>query len=155
MTEHERKKLVPVLLVEDDPDDVEITKRAFTRGRIANPLYVVRDGEEALEFMRHTGRYPSPGGAPRPGLILLDLNLPRLSGRDLLRIVKTDAALRRIPVVVLTTSDEQTDVRECYDAGANSYLTKPVVFENFIDAVITIGKYWLCLAEIPSNGASP
>ena len=156
MTEEERRNLVSVLLVEDDPDDIEITKRAFATGKIANPLYVVRDGEEALEFLRHTGRYPDPRRAPRPGLILLDLNLPRLDGRELLRILKSDPALRRIPIVVLTTSDEQTDIRDCYESGANSYIAKPVDFQKFIDAVIVIGKYWLCLAEIPvNNGDSP
>lgn len=152
MTDAERKQLVPVLLVEDDPDDVEITKRAFAKGKIANPLYVVRDGEEAMEFLKHTGRYQQADRAPRPGLILLDLNLPRLDGRQVLRLVKEDTELRRIPVVVLTTSDEEADVLECYDSGANSYMTKPVEFTKFIEAVVTIGKYWLYFAEIPREG---
>lgn len=152
MTEAERKQLVPVLLVEDDPDDVEITRRAFAKGKIANPLHVVRDGEEAMEFLKHTGRYKQADCAPRPGLILLDLNLPRLDGRQVLRLVKEDTELRRIPIVVLTTSDEEADVLECYDSGANSYMTKPVDFKKFIEAVVTIGKYWLYFAEIPGEG---
>ena len=152
MTEAEKRRLIPVLLVEDDPDDVEITKRAFAKGRIGNPLYVVRDGDEAMEFLKHTGRYTVPDLAPRPGLILLDLNLPRLDGREVLRLVKSDPGLKRIPIVVLTTSDEEADVFECYDSGANSYMTKPVNFQKFIDAVVVIGKYWFCFAEIPENG---
>ncbi len=142
---------VKVLLVEDDPDDVAITRRAFERGRIANPLYVVRDGEEALEFLRHTGRYANDGRAPRPGLILLDLNLPRMDGREVLRRIKQDAGLKRIPVVVLTTSSEDDDVTACYEDGANTYITKPVEFDKFIEAVITIGQYWLSIAEIPDG----
>ena len=152
MTEEERKKLVPVLLVEDDPDDVEIAKRAFTKGRIANPLFVVRDGEEAMEFLCHTGRYARAETAPRPGLILLDLNLPRLDGRQVLRLIKEDPKLKRIPTVILTISDEEADIFDCYDHGANTYMTKPIEFDRFIQAVVAIGTYWLCFAEIPANG---
>ncbi|MFO8007823.1 MAG: response regulator [Candidatus Brocadiia bacterium] len=152
MKPSEELRQVKVLLVEDDPDDVEITRRAFERGRIANPLYIVRDGEEALEFLQHTGRYEGcDGEAPRPGLILLDLNLPRVDGREVLRQIKQDAQLRRIPVVVLTTSSEDDDVMACYDDGANTYITKPVEFDKFIQAVITIGQYWLSVAEIPDG----
>ncbi len=149
MTDRDERFLVPVLLVEDDADDIGITKRAFRKGKIGNPLYVVRDGEEALEYLRQTDRYTDPAAAPRPGLILLDLNMPRLDGREVLREIKGDPDLRRIPVVVLTTSGEEADVLECYDEGANTYITKPVEFEKFLQAVITIGKYWLCFAEIP------
>ena len=153
MTEIEQKNAVPVLLVEDDPDDVEITKRAFDKGKIANQLYVVRDGEEAMEFLNHDGRYAeSNGDAPKPGLLLLDLNRPRLDGRQVLRLIKNDPKLKRIPVVVLTTSDEDADIFDCYNSGANTYMTKPVEFHNFIEAIITIGKYWLCFAEISKNG---
>ena len=154
MTADEHRNAVPVLLVEDDPDDVEITKRAFLKGRIINPLYVVRDGEEAIEFLKHTGRYAMSERAPKPGLILLDLNMPRMDGREVLRIVKSDPALKRIPVVVLTTSNEEGDIFKCYDSGANTYMTKPVDFQKFIEAVITIGKYWFCFAETPKNGAA-
>lgn len=106
MTNVDTDKLVPVLLVEDDPEDVEITQRAFEKARITNPLYVVRDGQEAMEFLRHTGRYADAGqDAPKPGLILLDLNLPRLDGREVLKLTKEDADLHRIPIVVLQMSD--------------------------------------------------
>ncbi len=145
-------KMVNVLLVEDDREDIEITTRAFKKGKIANPLYVVRDGEEAMEFLQHKGRYTDAAKAPRPGLILLDLNLPRLDGREVLKLLKTDPNLRRIPVVVLTTSSEEADVLGCYDQGANTYITKPVEFQGFLQAVITIGQYWLCVAEIPNRG---
>ncbi len=141
-----------VLLVEDDLEDIEITRRAFKKGRIANPLFVVRDGEEAMEFLQHTGRYSDAATAPRPSLILLDLNLPRLDGREVLKEIKRDASLRRIPVVVLTTSSEEADVLHCYDDGANTYITKPVEFDKFLEAVITIGQYWLYFAEIPDGG---
>lgn len=144
-------RMMPVLLVEDDPDDIYITERAFGQGKIANPLHVVRDGEEAIEFLRHTGRYAEPGKAPRPGLILLDLNLPRMDGREVLRQIKEDHDLRRIPVVVLTTSTEAADVLACYDEGANTYIVKPMDFERFVKAVIAIGKYWLVFAEIPNS----
>ncbi len=156
MRETEPHRGMPVLLVEDDPDDVEITKRAFSKGKIANPLFVVRDGEEAIQFLKHTGRYAEvetdTDTAPRPGLILLDLNLPRLDGREVLKLIKTDPTVKRIPVVILTTSDEQTDVLRCYDDGANTYMTKPVEFDRFIQTVIAIGRYWLYFAEIPENG---
>lgn len=141
---------VPVLLVEDDLEDVQITQRAFERGRIANPLHVVRDGEEAVHYLRHTGPYADEADAPRPGLILLDLNLPRLSGREVLEQIKSDPSLKRIPVVVLTTSSDEADVRGCYDRGANTYITKPVEFSKFLEAVIAIGRYWLHIAEIPN-----
>lgn len=151
MSTQEPGKMVDVLLVEDDLEDIEITRRAFKKGRIANPLYVVRDGEEAMEFLQHTGRYADAAKAPRPGLILLDLNLPRLDGREVLKLIKGDDNLRRIPVVVLTISSEEADVLACYDRGANTYIVKPVEFDNFLDAVITIGQYWLCIAEIPDD----
>ncbi len=147
----ENGQLVPVLLVEDDPEDIEIAERAFKKGKIANPLYTVRDGEEAMEFLRHKGRYGQPEAAPRPGLILLDLNLPRLDGREVLKLIKKDADLHRVPVVVLTTSSEEADVLGCYDDGANTYVTKPVEFQKFLQAVITIGEYWLCIAVIPGG----
>ena len=143
-------ELVPVLLVEDDEDDVAITRRAFKKGRIANPLYVTRDGEEAIEFLRRQGRYEN-ADLPQPGLILLDLNMPRLDGREVLKIIKSDPDLKAIPVVVLTTSSEEADVLHCYEDGANTYITKPVDFSNFLSAVVTLGEYWLCLAQIPGK----
>lgn len=148
-------KQVPVLLIEDDEDDICLVERAFKKGRILNKLYVVRDGDEALEFLRHTGRYASGADAPRPGIILLDLNMPRMDGRELLKIIKSDESLRRIPVIVLTTSKAERDVLESYNHGANSFITKPVEFDKFLDAVITLGKYWLNIVEVPDGAEAP
>jgi len=146
------KNMLPVLLVEDDPEDIEITQRAFKKAKITNPLYVVRDGKEAMEFLQHICRYTNTAEAPRPGLILLDLNLPGIDGREVLKLIKKDPKLSRIPIVVLTTSSEEADVLNCYDNGANTYITKPVDFKKFLEAVLTIGQYWLCIAAIPQNG---
>jgi len=145
-------KLIPILLIEDDPDDIEITRRAFKKGNLLNPLYVVRDGEEAMEYLNKEGRYIDKTSAPRPGLILLDLNMPRMDGREVLKRIKKDDCLRRIPTVVLTTSKQEEDVIRSYDCGANTYISKPLCFNDFIDALQIIGKYWLALAEIPANG---
>ena len=139
---------VPVLLVEDDEDDVRLTQRAFEKGQITNPLYVVKDGEEAMEFLEHRGRYADRKGSPEPGIILLDLNMPRMNGREVLKQIKHNESLRHIPVVILTTSDQETDVLECYEEGANTFITKPVEFNNFLDAVLTTGKYWLSIARL-------
>jgi len=152
MTCENIKERIPILLVEDDEDDIHFVQRAFRKGKILNKLYVVRDGEEAVEFLRHTGRYANKAEAPRPGFILLDLNMPRMNGREVLDKIKKDKDLRRIPVVVLTTSDTKKDVFDSYDHGANTYITKPVEFDKFFDAVITLGKYWLSIAEVPNGG---
>lgn len=146
------KNMLPILLVEDDLEDIEITQRAFKKAKISNPLHVVRGGEEALEFLNHTGRYTNTTEAPRPGLILLDLNMPGLDGREVLKLIKKDPKLSRIPIVVLTTSGEEADVLNCYDDGANTYIIKPVDFNKFLEAVITIGQYWLSIASVPQNG---
>ncbi len=149
MNQNKNCFIIPILLVEDDEDDIAITKKAFNKAKISNPLYIVRDGEEAVEFLTRKGRYLDPETAPKPGLILLDLNMPRLDGREVLDLIKRDPELHRIPVVVLTTSDEDADILGCYDRGANTYITKPVDFKNFMEAIITIGTYWLCIARIP------
>lgn len=144
-------ELIPILLAEDDPDDVAITQRALKKANILNPLYVVRDGEEVMEYLEHRGRYGSPEKAPRPGLILLDLNMPRMNGREVLKEVKGNPALRRIPIVILTTSKQEEDIIRSYDDGANTYITKPVEFHQFMEIVQALGRYWLCIAEIPTD----
>ena len=144
-------KLVSILLVEDDPDDIAITKRAFKKGNIVNPLFVVRDGEEAIEYLKNTGKYTDVKEAPRPGIILLDLNMPRMDGREVLEQVKSDESLRRIPIIVLTTSKHEGDIFTSYDSGANTYITKPVNFKEFLDALQALGKYWLSIAELSQN----
>ena len=123
---------IEILLVEDDPGDVFMTREALRESKVMNGLHVVSDGEEAMRFLRREGAH---AGAPRPDLILLDLNLPRMDGREVLEAVKGDDALRRIPVVVLTTSEAEEDVLRSYDLHANAYVTKPVDFDKFVDVV--------------------
>ncbi len=132
-----------VLLVEDDPAHAEIVRRNFREFRLSNRLEHVSDGQEALDYVRRRGAFADPERSPRPGLILLDLRLPRLDGLEVLRILKADPDLGRIPVVVLTTSAAETDLIRAYDAHANSYLVKPVDFSRFVELMETLGLYWL------------
>ena len=136
----------PILLVEDNPMDVELTLRAFAKRRLANPVEVARDGEEALAWIADWDK-----GKPQPVVVLLDLKLPKVSGLEVLRVLKTHSAYRRIPVVVLTTSKEDHDVRSAYDIGANSYIVKPVDFEKFAEVAEQIEMYWGVL-NTPDGG---
>ena len=142
---------IPILLVEDDEDDVHLTQRAFEKGHILNKLFVTNDGEEAMEFLEQRGRYNNPDDAPEPGVIMLDLNMPKMDGYEVLNRIKSDNKLKHIPVVVLTTSDQTDDVQKCYDIGANTFITKPVEFNNFLEAIVTTGKYWLSIAKLPET----
>lgn len=137
---------IDILLVEDSPADVLITREAFAEFKILNTLYVVEDGVEAMAFLNQDGKYAS---APRPDLILLDLNLPRKNGREVLAEVKGDPRLKNIPVVILTTSHSERDVLEAYDQHANCYIVKPVGFENFVEAVKTIHQFWFSVVTLP------
>ena len=137
-----------ILLVEDNPGDVFLTQEAFKEGRFAHRLSVVEDGEEAIRFLRQNGNYD---GAPRPDLILLDLNLPKKDGRELLAEIKEDPGLRHIPVVVLTTSDAQQDISRAYKLHANCYLTKPIQMDDFLQKVRSIEDFWLTVVRLPSN----
>ena len=137
---------IEILLVEDNPGDVRLTREAFRDGRVSNNLNVVADGVEALAFLRRQGAYDD---APRPGLVLLDLNLPRKDGREVLEEIKSDPALRRIPVVVLTTSEAEADILRSYDLNANCYITKPVDFEQFLLVVKSIEQFWLTIVQLP------
>lgn len=138
---------IPILLADDDPDDRLMAREAFEEGRILNPLDMVSDGEELIEYLRRQGRYADrPGGLP--GLILLDLNMPRMDGREALAVLKADPQLRRIPVVVLTTSKAEEDLIRTYDLGVNSFCIKPVTFEGLVDLVKTLGHYWLSVVEL-------
>ena len=132
-----------ILLVEDNPDDVELTRRAFQRNKIANELIVATDGEEALAYLH--------GDNPKPAVVLLDLKLPKVSGLDVLRRLRADERTRRLPVVVLTSSNEERDIITSYDLGANSFVRKPVDFAQFIDAARQLGLYWLMLNEAPDD----
>jgi two-component system response regulator len=140
-------KALDVLLVEDDPGDALITREAFERSQIPNLLHVVDDGEKALNFLRRVSEYQD---APRPSLILLDINLPRLSGLEVLTELKSDRDLLAIPVVVLTTSGAQEDILRSYQLHANAYVTKPVGFDHYTDAVRQIDEFFLALARLPN-----
>jgi CheY-like chemotaxis protein len=144
-----------ILLVEDNPADVEITIEAFRRSHKGNRVFVCRDGEEALDFLFQRGKFTRAGSAPRPDLILLDLNLPKKNGTEVLEQVKTNLGMKDIPVVMLTTSDRDEDVSQCYKVGANSYLTKPVQFDDCLKLVEDIQQYWLHVSKLPPKGKSP
>jgi CheY-like chemotaxis protein len=141
---------ITILLADDDADDRMMAREALEESRLTNPLVTVDDGEELLEYLTYRGRY---AGAThkRPGLILLDLNMPRMDGREALREIKADPELRRIPVIVLTTSKAEEDILRTYDLGVNSFITKPVTFNSLVDVMSTLGRYWLELVELPDS----
>lgn len=141
-----------VLLVEDNPDDVMLVERAFAKARIVNPLVRVADGDEAVAYLGGAGKYRDRESYPVPTLILLDLKLPRRSGLEVLQWLREHAALRRLPVIMLTSSREGPDVDRAYDLGVNSYLVKPVAFDALLDMMKTLNLYWLVLNECPSAG---
>src|SRR6478735_3799529 len=142
-------KPITIVLADDDADDRMLARDALAEARLANDLFFVQDGEELLDFLRRRGRYADPAAAPRPGLILLDLNMPRKDGREALAEIKADPDLRRIPVVVLTTSKAEEDIYRTYDLGANSFITKPVTFEGLVAVMRDIGRYWIEIVELP------
>ncbi|HEU4523314.1 MAG TPA: response regulator [Thermoanaerobaculia bacterium] len=141
----------PILLVEDNPDDVELTRRAFRRNRLANALVVCEDGAEALDYLFGRGAHAGQGENNRPALVLLDLKLPRVEGIEVLRAVRSDPRTATLPVVILTTSSEDKDIIDSYKLGANSYVRKPVAFNDFIEAVRQLETYWLVLNEAPPS----
>jgi CheY-like chemotaxis protein len=140
---------VTILIAEDDPDDRLLTRRALETSRVVNDLRFVDDGEELMEYLLRTGRYADPAVAPRPGIILLDLNMPRKDGREALREIKGNPDLHAIPVVVMTTSKAEEDVLKSYDVGANSYVVKPVTFDRLVELMQTLGTYWVEFVELP------
>jgi len=137
---------VEILLAEDNPGDVKLTRKALEKGRLANNLHVVNDGVETMQFLRGEGEYE---GRPRPDLVLLDLNMPRKDGREVLEEIKGSDDLKRIPVVVLTSSEAEEDVIRSYELHANAYLTKPVDFSGFIDVVGKLEEFWLQVVKLP------
>jgi two-component system, chemotaxis family, response regulator Rcp1 len=141
-------KPIELLLVEDSEPDVRLTKEALCEAKVKNRLWVVEDGVQAMEFLRHEGEYAD---VPRPDLILLDLNLPRKDGRQVLKEIKADDALKRIPVVVLTTSKSEEDVLRAYDLHANCYITKPVDFDRFMQVVKSVEDFWLTVVTLPEE----
>lgn len=142
---------VEILLVEDNPNDVELALHAFRRNNLVNRIEVVRDGAEALDFLFHTGAYAGCAADDNPRVILLDLKLPKIDGIEVLRRIKADPRTRMLPVVVLTSSREDRDIDECYSLGANSYLVKPVAFEKFIETASVLGMYWLLFNQPPNR----
>ena len=147
-----RVKPITILMADDDPDDRQMTKEAFAESHLANDLRFVHDGEELMDYLQRRGKYADPAKSPRPGLILLDLNMPKKDGREALREIKADPSLRKIRVVVLTTSKAEEDILRTYDLSAASYITKPVTFDGLLDVVQTLGKYWLEIVELPDDG---
>jgi CheY-like chemotaxis protein len=142
---------VKILLVEDRLQDIEIARRALNKGKIKNELYLARDGEEALDFLLRQGKFSDPALSPRPGIILLDLNLPKVRGLEILKQIKNNPSLKSIPVIVLTVSSRQEDIQRSYELGANTYIQKPVEFDNFVRVVNAIHEYWIMIASLPPH----
>lgn len=141
---------VVILLADDDPEDRLLTLRALKRSRLRNEIYTVEDGQELMDYLYRRGPYADPARSPRPGLILLDLNMPRKDGREALQEIKSDSMLRRIPVVVLTTSDAEADILRSYDLGVNAFITKPVTFEELVRVLQVLGDFWFEIVRLPS-----
>lgn len=148
------KKPVTILMADDDPDDRQLTREAFEQNHLANDLRFVEDGEELMDYLNRRGKYTDPASAPWPGLILLDLNMPRKDGREALQEIKADPRFRSIRVVIMTTSKAEEDVVKSYNLSAASYITKPVTFERLVEVIRTLGKYWLEIVELPPHGNS-
>ena len=142
-------KPVTILMADDDPDDRQLTKEAFEEAKLANDLRFVEDGVELLDYLNRRGKYSAPGVAPRPGLLLLDLNMPRKDGREALQEIKADPRFRSLRVVIMTTSKAEEDIIRTYNLSASSYITKPVTFDALVDVIRTLGKYWLEIVELP------
>ena len=144
-------RTITILMAEDDPEDSMLVKEALEEARLGNELRFVPDGEELMDYLRHQGRYADPADSPRPGLILLDLNMPRKDGREALEEIKADPDLRTIPVVVLTTSKADEDILCSYGNGANSYITKPVTFDKLVEIMKVLGRYWFEIVDLPKQ----
>lgn len=144
-------KLRPILLVEDNVDDYDAVARSCKAAHLENPLNWCRSGKDALDYLRHEGAYASSADPHNPAIVLLDLNMPGIDGKKVLRTVKQDPALKGIPVVVLTTSTDGRDVQECYDLGASTYIQKPVDFDQLIKAIGRIKEYWFSVALLPGD----
>ena len=150
-----RGEAVTILMADDDADDRLMTQEAFDESRLANDLRFVENGVELMDYLHRRGAYADPASSPRPGLILLDLNMPKKDGREALQEIKADPKLRNIRVVVMTTSKAEEDIVRTYDLGASSYVTKPVTFASLVDVIKTLGKYWLEIVELPGEGEEP
>jgi CheY-like chemotaxis protein len=143
------KRLINILIADDDPDDRQMTKEALEEAYLLNHFQFVEDGVELMQYLRHEGKYADSTSSPTPGLILLDLNMPKKDGREALREIKSDPALRRIPVIILTTSKAEEDILRSYDLGVNCFITKPVTFAGLLEVAQSIGRYWFEIVELP------
>ena len=144
-------KPVTILIADDDPDDRQLTREAFVESRLANDLRFVEDGVEVFEYLNRTGKFAGPGDAPWPSLLLLDLNMPRMDGREVLERLKADPKYCPIRVIVMTTSKAEEDILRSYRLSAASYITKPVTFESLVHIVQTLGRYWFEIVELPDH----
>lgn len=145
-------KPITILMADDDADDRLMTKEAFEESRLANDLRFVEDGVELMDYLQRRGKYSDPATSPRPGLILLDLNMPKKDGREALKEIKADPNLKCLRIVILTTSKAEEDIYRTYNLGAASYITKPVTFAGMAEVIKTVGKYWLEIVELPGDG---
>lgn len=144
-------KPITILMADDDEDDRLLTEEAFIESHLANDLHFVKDGEELMQYLFRQGDYADPKTSPRPGIILLDLNMPRKDGREALAEIKSDPELCRIPVIILTTSKAEEDVIRSYDLGANSFIAKPVTFHRLVEVLQTVGNYWFHIVQLPQE----
>ncbi len=142
-------KPISILIADDDPDDRMLTRDALEESRLANDLRFVEDGEELMDYLHRRGPFALPEASPRPGLILLDLNMPKKDGREALREIKHDPELRQIPIIVLTTSKAEEDICRSYDLGVSSFITKPVTFESLVEIMKVLARYWFEIVELP------
>jgi CheY-like chemotaxis protein len=146
---------VQILMADDDADDRLMAKKALKEYRLKNGIRFVEDGQELMDYLHHRGKYADPATSPQPGLILLDLNMPRKDGREALAEIKADPELRRIPVVILTTSKAEEDILRSYDLGVNSYITKPVSFQGLAEALRVLSQYWFEIVRLPNGPWGP
>jgi CheY-like chemotaxis protein len=145
------KRPITILIADDDPEDRMLAAEALKESRLANDIRFVEDGEELLDYLLQRNRFNTPEDAPRPGVILLDLNMPRKDGREALKEIKENADLRRIPIIVLTTSKAEIDIYRSYDLGVNSFIVKPVTFDSLVEVMQVLGKYWFEIVEIATD----
>ncbi|MAJ40243.1 MULTISPECIES: response regulator [unclassified Pseudoalteromonas] len=148
---YSKVKPITILMADDDEDDRLLTQDALAESRVLNELHFVEDGVELLEYLERKGKFEDKNSSPRPGLILLDLNMPRMDGREALETIKSNPNLKGIPVVILTTSKQEEDMVKGYNLGAASYITKPVTFDGLVDLMKTLGKYWVEFVELPTT----
>ena len=145
---------ITVLYADDDPEDRMLIQDAWQEGRLANELHCVEDGEELMDYLRRSGKYAALAGSPLPGMILLDLNMPKKDGREALQEIKADPRLRSIPTIVLTTSKTGEDILRAYDLGVNSFIVKPVTFQSLVGLTLALSKYWFEIVELPGAAAA-